>query len=133
MSFDPNDEVPEGGQDSFAKRPSMAFHDACCSIGGQQFIQEGGLRRCPLAGAPSRPIPLISEATKPGAKWVTETPLGCSSYHKASAKAFTACLLMAYTPVEATETKELTEPTMARRPLVATRSSVVAGPFERPP
>ena len=40
---------------------------------------------------------------------MTETPLGCSSYHKASAKAFTACLLMAYTPVEATETKELTE------------------------
>ena len=59
MSFDTNDEVPEGGQDSFSPPAFDGFHhDACCSIGGQHH-QEGGLRRCPLAGA-SRPIPLIS-------------------------------------------------------------------------
>ena len=99
MSFDPNDEVPEGGQDSFSPPAFDGFHhDACCSIGGQHH--PGGWVASMTAGRGSAVSTdtLISEATKPGAKWVTETPLGCSSYHKASAKAFTACLLMACTP-----------------------------------
>ena len=47
MSFDPNDEVPEGGQDSF---PPAAFdgshHDACSSIGGQHH-PGGGVASMP--------------------------------------------------------------------------------------
>ena len=42
MSFDPNNEVSEGGQDSFSPAAFDGFHhDACGSIGGQHHPRGG--------------------------------------------------------------------------------------------